>query len=77
MKVSEIVKGGEGTSRIVKYRASRSTRKRADLLESITKDVSELQALSRGLQSAEGLDVETAINDVAQAVSRLKAELSL
>ncbi len=76
MKISEIVKGTDVTSRIVKYRANRSARRRADLLESISKDLSELQGLSRGVEAGEGLDVEAAVNEAVQAVRRLKMALS-
>lgn len=76
MKISEIVKGTDVNSRIVKYRASRSARRRADLLESISKDLSELQGLSRGVEAGEGLDVDAAMNEAIQAVRRLKMALS-
>lgn len=76
MKISEIVKGTDVNSRIVKYRANRSARRRADLLESISKDLSELQGLSRGVEAGEGLDVDAAVNEAIQAVRRLKMALS-
>ncbi|NIT79653.1 MAG: hypothetical protein GWN58_33385 [Anaerolineae bacterium] len=76
MKISEIVKGTDVNSRIVKYRANRSARRRADLLESISKDLTELQGLSRGVQAGEGLDVDAALNEAVQAVRRLKMALS-
>lgn len=76
MKVSDIVKGTDVSSRIVKWRGNRSARRRADLLESITRDVEALRAMSSGVQAAEGLDVDTAFGEVMQAVSRLKSALS-
>jgi hypothetical protein len=77
MKISEIVKGTDVNSRIVKYRHNRSARRRAELLESITKDTAELQGLSRGVEAAEGLDVDAAVEEVVHAVRRLKSALSV
>jgi hypothetical protein len=77
MKISEIVKGTDVNSRIVKYRRNRSARRRAELLESITKDTAELQGLSRGVEAAEGLDVDAAVEEVVHAVRRLKSALSV
>jgi len=76
MKVSEIVKGTDANSRIVKWRGNRSARRRSDLLESITRDISELEGLSRGVEAAEGLDVDAALHEAKQAVRRLKMALS-
>jgi hypothetical protein len=76
MKISEIVKGTDVNSRIVKYRHSRSARRRAELLESLANDAKELHGLSRGVEAAEGLDVESAAAEVVQAVRRLKMALS-
>jgi len=76
MKLTEIVKGTDVNSRIVKYRHSRSARRRAELLQSLTKDLAELQGLSRGVEAAEGLDVESAVHEAVQAVRRLKTVLS-
>jgi hypothetical protein len=76
MKISDIVKGTDVDSRIVKYRHSRTARRRAELLESMTRDAEELRGLSRGAVSAEGLDIESALSEVVQAVNRLKMALS-
>lgn len=76
MKISDIVKGTDVNSRIVKYRHSRSARRRAELLESMTRDAEELRGLSRGAVAAEGLDIDSALNEVVQAVNRLKMALS-
>ena len=76
MKVSDIVKGtDDGNSRIVKYRHSRTARRRAELLESLTRDADELRNLSRGVAAAEGLDVDSAAEEVIQSVRRLKSTL--
>jgi hypothetical protein len=76
MKISDIVKGTDVNSRIVKYRHSRTARRRAELLDSMARDAKELWSMSRGAVSAEGLDIESAVNEVVQAVRRLKSAFS-
>jgi hypothetical protein len=45
-------------------------------MASITRDVEELKGLSRGIEATEGLDIDTALGEVVQAVRRLKTALS-
>lgn len=76
MKLSDIAKNQDVSSRIVQYRTKRTSRRRADLLESITKDLEELRGLSRGVEAGEGLDTGVALDEAVQAINRLKSVLS-
>jgi hypothetical protein len=73
MKISDIVKGTDAKHQIVKLRHSRTARRRAEIMESMASQAEELRALSKGVQAREGLDTDSAINDVVQAINRLKS----
>ena len=76
MKISEIVKGTDVSSRIVKFRHSRSGRRRADLLATITQAAEELRGLSRGTRVSEGVDINAELDALVHAAKRLKKTLS-
>jgi len=76
MKVSDIVKGTDGSRRIVKIRHLRRSRKQADLVATIAAAAEELRGLSRGVRVSEDAEKDMALNDVLSAVDRLKSVFS-
>jgi len=75
MRVSDIIKGEDQDNRIVQWHQRRTAKRRSDLLDSIDKNLSELEGLSRGVEASEGLDIDAAIYDAKEAISRLKMAL--